>query len=73
MCASSSAKWGEKNVRLYMGYYGGKLTIGDIGYKQDAKKDEKKKQRRKMRRLLMKHTAGELTSLILGFVDNSVE
>ena len=71
MCAGSEAEIRGKKVSLYMGYYGGNISIGDIKYDVDKKKS--KVSREELISCLEGFEKHELAILIADLIDNSDE
>lgn len=80
MCAGSDGKLGELEVDVYMGYYGGRLTVGDVTYEQETAVPDKERAeyrgptaREKMVSTLLQFTPGQLADLLCQLVENANE
>ena len=74
MCAGSKAKVGETAIDVYMGYYGGRLDIGNRRYYQDkAHPNAADFSREEAIRLLTAYGAEALAVLMVDLIDNSEE
>ena len=69
MCAESDAEIRGKKVSVYMGYYGGNISIGDLEYDVDGKQAT----REDLISCLNEFTKEELSILIADLIDNSDE
>lgn len=70
MCASSNAQIRNHDVSVYMGYYGGAITIGDL-VEYDVSQSEGTKD--ELIACLDKFKKVELTTLIADLIDNAAE
>ena len=81
MCAGSEAKIGGVDVIVYMGYYGGSITLGDTQgkYRYNDKgrvkvwEDENLVSREEMATRLLKFKKREIVEMILELIDNANE
>lgn len=71
MCAGSEAKIRDKDVDVYMGYYGGEITID--GKKYSQRKDEGNMSKSEMVKYLSEYNKEELALLIVDLIQNSEE
>lgn len=71
MCAGSESKLGNEDVDIYMGYYGGSITVGDLHYSVNTKETECTKE--EMIAALGKYSKEELAACIVDLIDNSNE
>jgi hypothetical protein len=72
MCAGANGRLRDKEVSIYMGYYGGNLRIGDAYY--TVNEDEGKvMSESEMIDLLSKYKKKELATLIVELVRDSDE
>lgn len=69
MCAESDAKLRGKEVRIYMGYFGGDISVGDMVY--DVDKEKSKCTREEMIAELENYEKEELAACIVDLIDNS--
>lgn len=68
MCAGSNTNLKQHKVELYLGYYGGKITIGDVTFKQGNTTE-----RRRMFEFLSNFEKNDIISMFLDLIDNSDE
>lgn len=68
MCAGSNTIIKNEEVNVYMGYYGGRLSIGNINYK-----DNNVKERPVMAAKLKSFKKDDLIEMILNLIDNADE
>lgn len=74
MCAVSEVKIGDFEVRVYMGYYGGEITVRDDVFDVNIKDEQEKLAiRKKIKDLLSGFSSIELAELILELIENSYE
>jgi hypothetical protein len=73
MGAVSNVKIGELGVSVYMGYYGGRISVGDIKF--DTKKDKEKlaADRAATKKALLNFSQDKLADFILDLVTESIE
>jgi len=74
MCGNSDFSIKNKDVSLYLGYYGSSLEVDKIKYDQEEKRDEGTNSREEMKDCLFKNfTKKDLVEIMLKFVDNGEE
>lgn len=75
MCAGSDAKLNGIGVSLYMGYYGGRITIGDNAFEKADYKGHREDSLSpdEMVKFLSTFSASKLAQLIVDLVENSDE
>ena len=71
MCAGSESKVLNEEVSLYMGYYGGNISVGDKHY--NVKEDEGNVDAGEMIKILSSYSSDKLAELIIDLVNNSEE
>ncbi|MCK5608502.1 hypothetical protein KAR91_41860 [Candidatus Pacearchaeota archaeon] len=69
MCGYADVETKKGEVSLYLGYYGGSVTIGDVKYEQGGSEESKAK----MKEALKTYTKNQLIDLIVGFADEAEE
>jgi len=67
MCAGSKSKIGNDEVKIYMGYLGGEIIVGNIKY------TECEKDKTKIETKLNSYKKSDLVKLIIDLIDNSEE
>lgn len=72
MCAGADFTFKGKHVSLYLGYYGGELSCGDLTCKQNVRPGDMDS-REALRAFFLSGTKEELVELLFGLVDNSEE
>lgn len=72
MCASSETTLKGKAVSVYMGYYGGSLSVGNKTFSVNAK-GEPTVSEEEMIGILAKHKAKDLARMIVELVRDSEE
>jgi hypothetical protein len=70
MCAISEAKIRGKEVDIYMGYYGGDMSVGDTNYSVGLNKEGN---RSDFIAGLSKYSSKELATLFADLVENAEE
>ena len=76
MCAGGNTTIRKEEVSLYMGYYGGSLTIGNLTYdveNEARNRDQKSCTRKEMMDKIKSFTKEEIAQMIIDLVDNSEE
>ena len=74
MCGYSKTTIGNKEIGMYVGWYGGNIEIGHgkdrLKFEQD---DEKKINREAIKKIIMQHKKEEIAEMIMKLVENSDE
>ena len=70
MCAGSAAKIRGKDVSVYMGYYGGSMTVDEFTYKVG---DRTEGSREELIEKLCKYKKAELAELFADLIENAEE
>lgn len=71
MCANSEARLKDKEVALYMGYYGGEIYIDNLNYKHNEGSGGCK--REEIIAELCKYDKEDIVKMIVDLVDNAEE
>jgi hypothetical protein len=71
MCGGSEANILGKSVNVYMGYYGGSITIGDNTY--SVNKEQGNTTAGEMLEILSSYHPKELAQLVIDLIDNADE
>ena len=74
MCAGSNTKLRGEEVGIYMGYFGGHISIGDLHYYAEINENKSKScSKGEFINKLKTYTKDEIANMILDLVENSEE